>query len=101
MKVGIDVGGTFTDFALLKSGEDSSSGRDEIVLWGDGSPTREFLYVDDAAEGILAEIEKMIVETSERLAIKRRPPSIFDYEYEDFEILNYEAHPHIKAAVAV
>ena len=35
------------------------------------------------------------------LAIKRRPPSIFDYEYEDFEILNYEAHPHIKAAVAV
>jgi len=36
-----------------------------------------------------------------RLAIKRRPPTIFDYEYEDFEILNYESHPHIKAAVAV
>ena len=35
------------------------------------------------------------------LAIRRRPPSIFDYEYDDFEILNYEAHPHIKAAVAV
>ncbi len=35
------------------------------------------------------------------LAIKRRPPSIFDYEFDDFEILNYEAHPHIKAAVAV
>ena len=35
------------------------------------------------------------------LAIKRRPPSIFDYEYDDFEILNYESHPHIKAAVAV
>jgi thymidylate synthase len=35
------------------------------------------------------------------LAIKRRPPSIFDYRYDDFEILNYEAHPHIKAAVAV
>ena len=35
------------------------------------------------------------------LAIKRRPPSIFDYRYEDFEILNYEAHPHITAAVAV
>ena len=35
------------------------------------------------------------------LAIKRKPPSIFEYEYEDFEILNYEAHPHIKAAVAV
>jgi len=36
-----------------------------------------------------------------RLAIKRRPDSIFDYQYEDFEILNYESHPHIKAAIAV
>lgn len=36
-----------------------------------------------------------------RLAIKRRPQSIFDYKFEDFEILNYESHPHIKAAVAV
>jgi thymidylate synthase len=36
-----------------------------------------------------------------RLAIKRRPESIFDYRFEDFEILNYEAHPHIRAAVAV
>jgi len=36
-----------------------------------------------------------------RLAIKRRPPSIFDYAFEDFEILNYESHPHIRAAVAV
>jgi thymidylate synthase len=36
-----------------------------------------------------------------RLAIKRRPESIFDYRFDDFEILNYESHPHIKAAVAV
>ena len=36
-----------------------------------------------------------------RLAIKRRPASIFDYAYDDFEILNYESHPHIKAAIAV
>ncbi len=35
------------------------------------------------------------------LALKRRPDSIFDYRYEDFEILNYESHPHIRAAVAV
>ena len=28
-------------------------GREEVVLWGDGTPTREFLYVDDAAEGFL------------------------------------------------
>jgi GDP-L-fucose synthase len=30
----------------------------EIVLWGDGSPTREFLYVEDAAEGIVAAAER-------------------------------------------
>ena len=29
------------------------SATDEVVLWGDGSPTREFLYVDDATEGLL------------------------------------------------
>lgn len=36
-----------------------------------------------------------------RLAIKRRPDSIFDYRFDDFEILNYESHPHIAAKVAV
>jgi len=36
-----------------------------------------------------------------RLAIKRRPASIFDYEYEDFEVLGYDPHPAIKAPVAV
>jgi GDP-L-fucose synthase len=34
------------------------SGAREVVLWGDGSPTREFLYVEDAAEGILAAAER-------------------------------------------
>jgi thymidylate synthase len=36
-----------------------------------------------------------------RLHIKRRPASIFDYAYEDFELLEYECHPPIKAPVAV
>jgi thymidylate synthase len=36
-----------------------------------------------------------------RLAIRRKPASIFDYEFDDFEILGYECHPHIRAAVAV
>ncbi|ABM95009.1 MULTISPECIES: thymidylate synthase [Methylibium] len=35
------------------------------------------------------------------LQIKRRPPSIFDYAYEDFEIIGYDPHPAIKAPVAV
>jgi thymidylate synthase len=36
-----------------------------------------------------------------RLAIKRRPASLFDYKFDDFEILNYESHPHIRGAIAV
>ena len=31
----------------------------EVVCWGDGSPTREFLYIDDCAEGLLAAAEHM------------------------------------------
>ncbi|CCE21723.1 thymidylate synthase [Methylotuvimicrobium alcaliphilum] len=36
-----------------------------------------------------------------RLAIKRKPESIFDYRYEDFEMLDYQAHAHIKAAISI
>jgi len=36
-----------------------------------------------------------------RLVIKRRPPSVFDYALEDFEVQDYECHPAIKAPVAV
>src|SRR3546814_6498706 len=31
-----------------------------------------------------------------KMIIKRRPDSIDQYEYEDFELVGYEAHPHIK-----
>lgn len=33
-------------------------GESEVVLWGDGTPTREFLYVDDAVDGLLAAAER-------------------------------------------
>ena len=36
-----------------------------------------------------------------KLNILRKPDSIFDYEFEDFEIVGYESHPAIKAPVAV
>jgi thymidylate synthase len=36
-----------------------------------------------------------------KLNILRKPDSIFDYEFEDFEIIGYESHPHIKAPVAI
>ena len=37
---------------IRKMVEAQERGKPEVVLWGDGSPTREFLYVDDCAEGI-------------------------------------------------
>lgn len=36
-----------------------------------------------------------------QLNIKRKPESIFEYKFDDFEILNYQAHPGIKAPIAV
>jgi thymidylate synthase len=36
-----------------------------------------------------------------RLSIRRKPPSLFDYSFDDFDIQNYEYHPAIKAPIAV
>jgi len=36
-----------------------------------------------------------------QLIIKDKPTDIFSYKFEDFEIINYQSHPHIKASVAV
>lgn len=36
-----------------------------------------------------------------KLVIKRKPESIFDYKYEDFEVVGYQSHPHIAMPVAV
>lgn len=36
-----------------------------------------------------------------QLVLKRQPPSLFDYVYEDIEVINYQSHPAIRAAVAV
>jgi thymidylate synthase len=36
-----------------------------------------------------------------RLVLGRRPPTIFDYHFEDFQLVNYQHHPAIKAPVAV
>ena len=36
-----------------------------------------------------------------RLVIKRKPESLFDYRFEDFELLDYYAHGSIKAPIAV
>jgi thymidylate synthase len=36
-----------------------------------------------------------------RLRLRRRPPTLFDYDYEDFEFMDYQSHPAIRAPIAV
>ena len=36
-----------------------------------------------------------------RLVLHRRPPTLFDYRFEDIEVVDYRSHPHIKAPVAI
>lgn len=43
---------------IRKCLEAKESGAPELVVWGDGSPTREFLFVEDAAEGIVLAAER-------------------------------------------
>ena len=43
---------------IKKCVEAQEAGEDQIVVWGTGSPTREFFYVDDAAQGILLAAER-------------------------------------------
>jgi GDP-L-fucose synthase len=43
---------------IRKAVEAGERGDTEMPVWGDGSPTREFLYVEDAADGIVAAAEK-------------------------------------------
>jgi GDP-L-fucose synthase len=45
--------------ALIRKCVDAvEAGRDEVVAWGDGTPTREFLHVRDAARGLMAAAER-------------------------------------------
>jgi GDP-L-fucose synthase len=52
------------------------AGQTEVALWGDGSPTREFIYVDDAAEGLILGAERyddsepVNIGTGEEIAIR-------------------------------
>ncbi len=45
--------------AMIRKFTDAKdAGKDEVILWGDGSPTREFLHVEDAADGIVTAAER-------------------------------------------
>jgi GDP-L-fucose synthase len=68
-----DLGSSHVIPALIRKMVES---HDEVVLWGDGSPTREFLYVDDCAEGLLLAADRydgpdpVNLGTSEEISIR-------------------------------
>ena len=62
---------------ILKIKKAKNSNADSIIAWGDGTATRDFLFVDDAAEGLILASEKYDDETplnlgsSEEISIKQ------------------------------
>lgn len=67
----------------------------------------EFIWTGGDCHLYLNHLEQADVQLSRtphalpKLVIKRKPSTLFDYQFEDFEIMDYSAHPHIKAEVAV
>lgn len=67
----------------------------------------EFIWTGGDCHIYLNHIEQVKLQLSRtpyplpELIINRKPDSIFDYQFEDFEIINYQSHPRIPAPVAV
>ena len=67
----------------------------------------EFVWTGGDCHVYLNHLEQVKLQLSRQplplpeLIIKRKPASIFDYKFEDFEIVNYQSHPRISAPVAV
>lgn len=59
------------------------------------------LYTNHLTESIVYEQLSREPREAPTLRIRRKPDSIFDYQYDDFEFLNYHPHPVIKAPIAV
>ena len=67
----------------------------------------EFIWTGGDCHIYLNHLEQVKLQLSRqpfplpRLNIKRKPDSIFDYHFEDFELVNYQSHPSIAAPIAV
>jgi len=65
-------------------------------VWTGGDCHLYLNHLDQAREQLAREPHAL-----PRLEFKRHPVSIFDYHYDDIAITGYQAHPHIKAPVAI
>ncbi len=85
---------------IRKMVEAEERGTDEIVLWGDGSPTREFLYVDDCVEGLALAAEHydapgpVNLGTGEEIAIRDLAALVAELTGYDGEIRWDTSHPN-------
>ncbi|MBB5186444.1 MULTISPECIES: thymidylate synthase [Zhongshania] len=59
------------------------------------------LYQNHLTDEIVEEQLRRTPRALPKLLIKRRPESVFDYDFEDFEFAGYEPHPAIKAPIAI
>jgi thymidylate synthase len=65
-------------------------------IWTGGDTHLYLNHLDQADEQLRREPFPL-----PKLAINRKPPSIFEYQYEDFQVVDYQSHPSIKAPIAV
>lgn len=65
-------------------------------VWTGGDVHLYLNHLDQANEQLTREPYAL-----PKLSIKRKPNSIFDYAYEDFELLDYQSHPHISAPISI
>ena len=65
-------------------------------VWTGGDVHLYLDHLDQAREQLTREPMSL-----PRLEIKRKPPTLYDYAFEDFEILDYQSHPHIAAPISV
>ncbi len=79
----------------------------EMIAHVCGYESGEFVHTFGDAHIYNNHTDQLELQTSRKprslpvLKIKRRVSNIFDFKFEDFEILNYDPHPHIKGKVAV
>ena len=85
---------------ILKIGNAKKNNLNSITLWGDGSPTRDFLYVEDAAKGIILAADKyddilpVNLSSEEEISIKQLAEIISDLMKFDGKIIWDSSKPN-------
>ena len=85
---------------ILKIGNAKKNNLNSITLWGDGSPTRDFLYVEDAAKGIILAADKyddilpVNLSSEEEISIKQLAKIISDLMKFDGKIIWDSSKPN-------